>query len=436
MRCPTNPVAWCRWRDYVKQSGKNVSAILLALMILVGCAGDPSASGEERDRFTELPPMAERAETQPSPTPTEDPALAIPEFVVGLLDPGPTLDPSGRVFFRNGRDLWQLTGDEVAPALPQGARFGPYDTAPQGQRVAVVIFTEIDSQPAEAVHVIESGAAPGEPVLPARVTAGRNAEPAITALAWSWDATRIAIVYDDPSIAIVNLSPEDGGSAAIMTEITLPDDIRAIESIDWSATGQGLAIVGRSDNGQASLWVSSLDGELYEVTAASLDGSRSVSEAAWLPGRGRIAFIEERAAASRSLGGSMFSIAPNGSGRELLVSSGSFAPAAEIAELAASPDGRFIAFTVNVPGQDGDARFHSLSLVNIDSGDLIRVPTTPEFRVTDLWWTVEGLLWRAVHRDAETVDTISDYVGFEPFLIGRFNPDTNEFRILFQSIAE
>ncbi|CAN5139817.1 hypothetical protein BH23CHL1_BH23CHL1_07350 [soil metagenome] len=435
MRCPTNLVTCRRWRRYVKQCGKSVPAILVVFILLVGCAGEPSAPGAARDRFTVLP-TPDGVESQPSPTPTENPALAIPEFVVGLLDPGPTLDPIERVFFRNGRDLWQLTGDEVNPALPQGTRFGPYDTAPQGQRVAIVILTEIDSQPAEAIHIIESGAAPGEPLLPPRVTAGRNADPAITALAWSWDATRLGVVYDGPSVAIIHLSPEDGGPAAVTTEITLPDNIRTIESIDWSATGQGLAIVARADIGQASLWVSSLDGELFEVSAASLEGSRSVSEAAWLPGRGRIAFVEERVASSRSLGGSMFSITPNGSGRELLVSSGSFAPAAEIVELAASPGGNFIAFTVNVPGQGGDATFHSLSLVNIDSGELIRVPVTHEFRVTDLWWTVEGLLWRAVHRNAETVDTISDYVGFEPFLIGRFNPDTGESRFLFQSIAD
>lgn len=404
------------------------------LVLLAGCAGESSASGSARDRFTVLP-TPERSEPQPSPTPTDDPTLAVPEFVVGLLDPGPTLDPSGPVFFRNGRDLWQLAGDQATPALAEGTRFGPYDTAPQGERVAVVLLTEIDSQAAEAIHIFSSGNAPGEPLLPPRITTGPRAEPTVVALVWSWDATRLGIVYDDPSVAIVDIAPADGGPASVISEITLPDDIREIESINWSATGQGLAIVGRSASAEASLWVSSLEGELYEVGATSADGEGSVSGAAWLPGRGRIAFIEERAVASRSLGGSMFSIAPDGSGRELLVSSGSFAPAAEIAELAASPGGTFIAFTVNVPGQGGDATFHSMSLVNIDSGELLRVPVLSEFRVTDMWWTVEGLLWRAVHRDAEVVATISDYVGFEPFVIGRFNPDTGELRSLFQSTA-
>jgi hypothetical protein len=154
VRCPTNLVTCRRWRRYVKQCGKSVPAILVVFILLVGCAGEPSAPGAARDRFTVLP-TPDGVESQPSPTPTENPALAIPEFVVGLLDPGPTLDPIERVFFRNGRDLWQLTGDEVNPALPQGTRFGPYDTAPQGQRVAIVILTEIDSQPAEAIHIIE-----------------------------------------------------------------------------------------------------------------------------------------------------------------------------------------------------------------------------------------------------------------------------------------
>jgi len=131
----------------------------------------------------------------------------------------------------------------------------------------------------------------------------------------------------------------------------------------------------------------------------------------------------------------MFSIAPDGTGRELLVSSGTFAPAAEIMEIAASPGGRFIAFSVSVPGSDGEDRFHSAWLLNMDSGEVIQVPITPGFRVTDLWWTTEGLLWRAVHRDAEVIDSIATYAGVEPFAMGRFNPENNESRTVYQSVA-
>ncbi len=414
---------------------RTVLAGLTVLLLLAGCAGDPDSSGESRDRFTELPPMPEDAGAQASPTATEVPTPVIPEFVAQLLDPGATTDPPERIFFRNGRDLWQLAGDEARPTLADGVRFGPYATSPQGERVAVVILTAIDSQSAEAVHIIAEGESPGEPLLPPRVTTGQNAEPAIVGLTWSTDAAKLGIVYDDARIAIIEIAPANGGPATVVAELSLPGNIDTIEQIDWSSSGQGLAIVGREVNGPASLWVASLDGNVFEVSAASLDGRKSVSDAAWLPGRGRIAFVEELATSTGQLGGSMFSIAPDGSGRELLVSSGSFAPAAEIVKLAPSPRGSFIAFTVNVPGPNGEPIFHSLSLVNIDSGELVRVPVAPEFRVTDLWWTTAGLVWRGVHRGAEVVDTVSEYVGFEPFLIGRFNPDSGESRALFQSTA-
>lgn len=410
-------------------------AVCLLLAVLTGCAGDADPAGNSRDRFTELPPLPDSNAAQPSPTPAEDPSLVTPEFVIGLLDPGPTLDPSERVFFRNGRDLWQISGDEAAPVLEQGTRFGPYDTSPQGHRVAVVILTEINSQPAQAIHIMTSGDSPGEPILPARVTGGQNAESSIVDLAWSWDTTKLAIVYDDPGIVIVEIAPADGGPAGVLSELALPADVETVESIDWSVTGQGLAFVASTGAGQTSLWVSALDGQVFEVTATAQDAGRSVSSAAWLPGRGRIAFIEERMGASESPGGSMFSIAPDGSGRELLVSAGSFAPAGKIAELSAAPGGRFVAFTVNIPNSQGEATFHALALVDIDSSEIIRIPVAPDFRVTDLWWTIEGLVWRAVHRDAEVVDTISDYSGIEPFLIGRFNPETGEVRAVFQSTA-
>lgn len=423
MRCPTTFVLGLRLIG---------TASLLALL-LVGCSGDAGVGGSN-DRFTELPTVPAGSGTPAPPTPTPDTSTPVPEFVTQLLDPGPTLDAPERVFFRNGRDLWSLAGDEVSPTL-EDTRFGPYATSPHGQRVAVVVLKEVDSHPGEAVYVTTDGEALGDPILPPRIISGPGAEPSITRLVWSRDATMLGIVSDNAQVEIVRIATQNGGPPFVAAEISLPDEVTSIDRLDWSSTSQGIAILGRSDDGHGTLWVASFSGEVYQIASATLNGQRSISDIAWLPGRGRIAFVEERGALAPSVGGSMFSVAPDGSGRELLVSTGNFAPAAEIDELSASPGSRFIAFTVDIPGPEGEPTFHSAWLVNIDSGELIRVPVNAEFRVTDLWWTTSGLVWRGVHRDAEVVEEISDYVGFEPFLIGRFSPDTGESQAIFQSTA-
>jgi hypothetical protein len=395
---------------------------------------DSGAANNDRNRFTELPTIPAEEIVEATPTPEADPEPEIPEFVTEILAPGHTLDPTQRVFFRNDRDLWVIEGEDTRVALPPGTRFGPYATSTHGQRAAVVIISDHDSRSAETVHIIANDAL-GPPLTAPRFTSGPDAETSIQSLVWSRDATRIAIVYDEPLIEMLEISRPDDSPPAIVAEVRLPDEYRRIHRVDWSTTGMGISIVAAKPSGIGSLWVASLDGETFEVRAASLDGRRSVADAAWLPGRGRIAFLEERTDQSPADGGSMFSIAPDGSGRELLVSSGNFAPAAEIVKLFASPRGTYIAFSVNVPGRQGEDTFHSAWILNIDSGALIQVPITLDFRVTDLWWTTEGLLWRAVHQSAEAVESISTYAGFEPFIIGRFDPASERSEVLFQSAA-
>lgn len=406
--------------------------LLCVLVVLAACGSDTGSTNNDRGRFSEIPTIVIDDAPDATPTPEADSEPPAPEFVERILDPGPTLEAPQRIFFRNDRDLWVIEGDEARPVLPQGTRFGAYATSTHGQRAAVVIISDVDSQPAESVHIIANDTL-GPPLTPPRFTSGPDAQTSIQSLVWSRDATRVAIVYDEPVVALLEIARPDNAPPEIVQEIHLPDEYRRIKRVDFSTTGHGISILAETPAGVGSLWVASMDGELFEVRAASLDGQRSIADAAWLPGRGRIAFVEERIEHSPAIGGSMFTIAPDGSGRELLVSSGNFAPAAEIVKLVASPGGAYVAFTVNVPDRQGDDRFHSAWIVNIDSGIIAQAPITAGYRVTDLWWTVDGLLWRAVHQSAEAVDSISSYAGFEPFIVGRFVPDPGSSQVLFQS---
>lgn len=429
MRCRTNAS---------KPSTSVLAGILLSLsLLLTACLPDAGSTENGRDRFSEIPTFPVDVNADVTPTPQQEDQVPIPEFISALLAPGPTLEGTERAFFRNGRDFWSITtGEEpdVSEALPQGTRFGAYATSPHGQRAAIVAISNVDDQPVETVHIVANGQI-GPPVTPQRFTAGPDAQSAIHALVWSRDATRIAIVYDEPMVEILEIARADGGPPQIVQQLALPADYRGIERIDWATTSSGMAILAKSQSGAGSLWIASPEGDLFEVPSATLDGRRSIADIAWLPGRGRIAFVEERGSTPLA-GGSLFSIAPDGTGRELLVSSGNFAPAAEIINISASPGGTYIALTVYVPGADGDETFHSAWIANIDSGEITKIPVSTGFRITDFWWMVDGLLWRAVHRSADVPGPLTEYAGFEPFLMGLFNPDDGASRVLFQSDAD
>lgn len=409
--------------------------LLLVLTLLTGCLPEASSGNNGRTRFSEIPTIEPVPGTEPTPTPDLDTPDPAPEFVVRLLDPGSTLDPTQRVFFRNGRDFWEISSGEANNVLPPGTRFGPYATSPHGQRAAIVIISDNNGQQVETVHVIANGAL-GPPLIPERVTSGNDAQPSIQGLAWSRDATKIAIVYDAPAVDILEIARADGSAPAIITEIRLPEEYRRVQRAEWSINSAALAILAEMPSGTGSLWMASVGGELYEVAGANIGGQRSINDITWLPGRGRIAFVEERTRTSAATGGSMFSIAPDGSGRELMVSAGNFAPSAELHNIHASPGGSYVAFTVNVPNANGVRSFDSAWIVNIDSGITSRIPVTSGFRVTDIWWTTEGVLWRAAFGQADDPALVTTYTGVEPFIIGLFNPDSGDSSIQFQSDAD
>jgi hypothetical protein len=147
----------------------------------------------------------------------------------------------------------------------------------------------------------------------------------------------------------------------------------------------------------------------------------------WLPGRGRIAWVDGSAGTTGAFGvpGSVFTMAPDGSSRELLVSAGRFAPAATVTLLSASPDGQKLAFTIALPDARGEPEFQSLWVLQLDSAEFSQAPVTAGYRVTDLWWLTTGLAWQAVDGSARAGD--------ERFQIGLFDPASATTSIIFQS---
>lgn len=393
---------------------------------------ESTASDGGRSRFNELPTVAGQVAETPTPEPEVSPEVEIPPFVQSLLAPGSTLSGQEQVYFRNGSELWAISNAGASPVVSGDTVYGPYATSTHGQRAAIVIISDNEGTLSERVHIVLDGSV-GPPMTPERITTGDDAEPSITGLEWSRNASRIAIIFDDASIGIMELIRPEGSVPTIDAEIRLPEHIHHVRRVDWFISSADVAILAEDEHGVGSLWIATIGGEIFEVGSAAPGGLQSIADIAWLPGRGRIALVEAQTAGVQAASGSMFSIAPDGSGMELLVSTGNFAPAARIVRISASPDGGHIAFIVNSPNASGIETFDSAWLVNIDSGALTRVPIPQHFRATEFWWMPDGLLWRAVSGTGEDGSANEPYTGEGAFRLGIFDPETETTSILFQS---
>lgn len=412
--------------------GAGIALGALLLLVLSACLPEPSTGNGGRNRFNEIPTAASEPASSPTVSDVDATPQIVPEFVIRLLSPGPTFNAAERIYFRDGRDLILISGDDSTRVLSEETRFGPYATSPHGQRAAVVIISEVDGRLSERVHILV-GESLGPALTPDRITTGPEAQSSIQSLAWSRDATRIAIIYDEAAIGVIEVIRPEGSGPSIDLKIRLPDSLDRVTNVDWAVTSTDMAVLAVDGAGRGSLWLASINGETYHLASASLNGTRSVSNIAWLPGRGRVAFVEERVSSSPAAGGSLFSVAPDGSGRELLVSSGTFAPAAEIIDVSPSPGGSYIAFNVAGPDATGVESFNSAWVHNIDAGTITQVTIPAQFRVTDFWWTTEGLLWRAV---AGIRNPDSPYTGTGTFVLGSTDPDNGHSTIVYQAATD
>lgn len=393
--------------------------MIAVLVLVVGCTGN---GGDGRSSAT-VPGSGQTP--APTATPTHEEGTAeptLPPALEDLLAPGPTYPGPLRIFFRNGDNLWQVTSDVGAGRVTRDLEIGPFAPAPDGSRVAVVVYARVDGQEMYEVRILGGAGETQAVALDAR-----PADPAVVGLAWSWDGSWLAIAWDDGSFGMAPAGPAVGP--------TLPfGDVlagRSIVRLEWAPNDAGLVWLAGADAARV-LGVTPRSGESILIGGPGAPGVRSF---AWLPGRGRIAYVEGRPDLTGPPS-SIYTILPDGTARELLVSSGRFGPVAYIDDLSASPDGSRLAFTVFMPGADGAAAFASLWVLSIDTGELEQVETPPGCRVTDLWWLNIGLVWRGVDLAAGAWQGASEYAGDEPFLIGIYSFDSRTSSIVFRSSAD
>lgn len=394
-------------------------ATLVALCI--GCAGDGSA--EETDTAVPGPSGSPGvASTATLGLPQSTPEPTVPPAIEALLAPGPTYTPPVRVFFRNGDDLWQLTSDAGTGAVTNSTRLGPFASAPDGSRVAVVVYSRESGDELHEVRIVGGAGETQAVTLDAR-----PAEPAIVALAWSWDGAWLAIAWDDGTLALVPAGPAVG--PVVRFGDAHPGQVAA--RLEWSPNNAGLIWLSQGEAGR-TLFVTPQVGESIVLGNETAAPPQPVRSFAWLPGRGRIAYVEGSATPTGAPS-SIYTTLPDGSSRELLVSAGQFGPVAFFDDLSASPDGRRLAFSIFMPGADGAPEYRSLWVLNIDSGELEEVTTPAGYRVTDLWWVNIGLVWRGVDLAAGVEGNPAEYDGDTPFVLGLYSFDTRTSAIVFQS---
>ncbi|MGH9172887.1 MAG: hypothetical protein ACRD1H_00950 [Vicinamibacterales bacterium] len=406
--------------------------VLLAMLMLVGCAGGSTPATPTTTRIVTAPTPTNPTDIE-APTivataePTRSPALE------ELLAPGPTLPAPDGFFFRNGDEIWYLPADGAARPVIADRQVGPWAQTRDGARAALVTYRDEGRRRVEELVIVGNDGAVSQPVYGQAPTSGAAADPGIRALEWSWDGQALALVLDDGSVATMRFGSDPFATRPPLTPVDLPDDLPVPVELAWAPSGAGVIYRIPADEGGSVLYVTPTGDRPHPVVAPNETSARTVRAFGWLPGRGRIAFIEDASVPGVRLPGSIFTVAPDGSLLELLVSSGRFAPAASIASLAPSPDGRDLAFSVFVPDQNGMLVFQSLWILVIDSGELEQAPVESGYRVAELWWSAAGLVWRGVDRNTPIPAEGTPDTGDADFILGRYDAANDTTSIIFQS---
>ncbi len=405
-------------------NARRLAFAALVVALLAGCRGDA-----ERPTATPAPPTATPLAPAATPTPAVTATPTVSAAMNALLAPGPTMPNIEQFFFLNGDDLWQAQSDGRVVHVTRDLAIGPWAMVPDGTRAIAVLYGEANGVETEEIRIIRGDGILSVPLYGPAPTSGADAAAKVIALDWSWDQTKLAVAFDDGAIGVLPV-PEDEGQYPVAVERVVPSgSVPARGAVSWSPGGNGVAFV-TAEGSQGRLVVVPLGADASDVVA-----DVPVWSFAWLPGRGRLAFVQQAAVGGRDVPGSIFTVAADGTSRELLLSAGQFAPAAAVMSLHPSPDGRSLAFTVYAPGDGGELVFQSLWTLTIDGAELARLPVATGYRVTDVWWTAQGLSWRAVSLGAPAGEDPTVYTREGAFVVQRFDEAAGTATTIFSAAS-
>ena len=362
------------------------AAVLCA--VTAGCAEE-----EVGPQFANEPaPTRPATETPPVASPVTLVATPVAATPVSFDDVLTARGAPTRLYVATGNAIWtvSIAGQaELIYSTPSGERVVAVDAAPGGERVAVLLATEVTEGERTDVVIIDSG---GEMVSRLDDLGVAQATPLPDqrgsrplALDWSPQADRALVSFADGSIVDFAIGAEE------IRAILMPSDGGdSIVNPLWSPTGESVAFIATNDDGRSRTLRILHVGNGAVADIVTPPEGRFVVEFAWMPDGVSLLFTEGGGLGGAVAGIDLWRVDADGTNRELVVSAGTVAPVARITNVQPSPDGRSVAYSVLIPG-DGDPRVDSVWIRDLESGVGFRVQVPSVATVGDISWTDGGL---------------------------------------------
>ena len=375
----------------MSRSRANWPAYLAALgagCFLVACAEEGTGPQFATDPRPTRAPTEAVASPPPSLLPTAE-SIATPASLTDLLG---VRGAVSLVYVASGKDVWSIPSEGEATRLfeaPDGSTIRAIDPSPDAQEVAILVETGSDGRPVSQVALVDDAGLVTDRVITPPTSAatpvarGVDVRPTID---WSPQGDRILVQLATGDAVAIPADP-DGSPVSL----DFGDAAGSVIAPAWSPTGQSIAFIFESDDGETRS-LRMLETSSGEITTmvTPLTG-RLVVDFAWLPDGVSLLFTEGGAPGGAISGIDLWRVDANGENRALVVSAGTVAPVARIANLSPSPDGRSVAYTVLVPGS-GRPTVDSVWVRSLISGIGFRIPLPSVASVDEIWWTDQGLV--------------------------------------------
>lgn len=377
-----------------------VVRVLFVLLVLAGGLSACTDGDTGQYQFASDQP---EASAQPSPTMVIPPAtFASPIAMVTPRPLGELLSPRwgpSRIYFAAGNDVWTLELASASPVkiftAPGNSSLAGMASSPSGDRIAVL------TNGAETGSAISVLAAAGQPLATrnqinfnsATAQPTTNQSPrvltAVTGIDWSPQGDRLLLSLSNGGLASLPIT-----LAGEPVPILSPAARLIPFAASWSPTGAQVAFVSPSGpGGPIGLYVAGAIGTPAPPAAVQPRMGQTINSFRWMPDGRSVLFTESDASPLHTSNTDLWQFGANGE-RKLIASAGSAAPVADIALFNPSPDGSVVAYTVqtagNIPGS-----FHSLWIRELVSGKSYQIKTPQGIDITEIWWTADGLVYRA-----------------------------------------
>ncbi len=370
-----------------------VAALLLVLGLVTSCAEEEAGPVFAN----QTPPTSTLPTPFPSPTAASAATATAGASPVAERDVLLARGAPSRFYFRVGRELWTMAdGGDVrrvlAPAPDEEIRATA--ASPSGDRVAAILTVQAAGGERASVVVVDAEGREVQriPAIEAALGPSRPRSARANSLDWAPQGGRLLVTFSPGGLVALPAEGRDDPIVLVGEEATTSPAAGA-----WAPTGEAIAFLDPAGGAAPTgLLTATIAPDTAPPAAVwSPAPGRSVTGFAWTAD-GRALLVAEGTASGSPAGvGNLWLIFRVGD-RRLVASGGVAGPVAAIVDLAPSPNGRAVAYTVAVPEESG-ARFHSLWVRDLttDHGDFeILVPSGQS--VTELWWTSAGLVFRVV----------------------------------------